>query len=220
MRSTSLVVGLCSLAINGQAVIVQDGGFESPQHSPGTYYYLSAPPTPPSVYQGVPRDFPNTSPWTFVDGGGVVHPPGAGFQGDAAYEGHQFAFLQMEGSSISQLIYLAGGSYQLDFAQQGRHDYEPCGGQLTYQVLLDNSVLGEFTSTPFSDWRAEQITFSAPAGDYTLSFKGISTPPDLSRDQTVYLDGVSVAPVPEPSTYLAGLSALGMLALFGWRNRK
>lgn len=29
-----------------------------------------------------------------------------------------------------------------------------------------------------------------------------------------------VAPVPEPSTYLAGLSALGMLGLFGWRNRK
>jgi hypothetical protein len=26
--------------------------------------------------------------------------------------------------------------------------------------------------------------------------------------------------VPEPSTYLAGLSALGMLGLFGWRNRK
>ncbi len=28
------------------------------------------------------------------------------------------------------------------------------------------------------------------------------------------------APVPEPSTYLAGLSALGMLGLFGWRSRK
>jgi hypothetical protein len=27
-------------------------------------------------------------------------------------------------------------------------------------------------------------------------------------------------PVPEPSTYLAGLSALGMLCLFGRRNRK
>ena len=26
--------------------------------------------------------------------------------------------------------------------------------------------------------------------------------------------------VPEPSTYLAGLSALGMLGFFGWRNRK
>ena len=31
---------------------------------------------------------------------------------------------------------------------------------------------------------------------------------------------VAVNVVPEPSTYLAGLSALGMLGLFGWRNRK
>ncbi len=28
------------------------------------------------------------------------------------------------------------------------------------------------------------------------------------------------SPVPEPSTYLAGLSALGMLGLCGWRNRR
>ena len=37
----------------------------------------------------------------------------------------------------------------------------------------------------------------------------------------IEVDGVrSIAAVPEPSTYLAGLSALGMLGLFGWRNRK
>ncbi len=32
--------------------------------------------------------------------------------------------------------------------------------------------------------------------------------------------GWSLQPVPEPSTYLAGLSALGMLGVFSWRNRK
>lgn len=30
----------------------------------------------------------------------------------------------------------------------------------------------------------------------------------------------SISAVPEPSTYFAGLSALGMLTLFSWRNRK
>jgi hypothetical protein len=30
----------------------------------------------------------------------------------------------------------------------------------------------------------------------------------------------AVSAVPEPSTYLAGITALGMLGLFGWRNRK
>jgi hypothetical protein len=33
-------------------------------------------------------------------------------------------------------------------------------------------------------------------------------------------EGIAATAVPEPSTYLAGISALGMLGLFGWRNRK
>lgn len=35
-----------------------------------------------------------------------------------------------------------------------------------------------------------------------------------------FMDGLQANVVPEPSTYFAGLSALGMLGLFGWRNRK
>ena len=31
---------------------------------------------------------------------------------------------------------------------------------------------------------------------------------------------ITAIPVPEPSNYLTGLSALGMLGLFSWRNRK
>jgi len=31
---------------------------------------------------------------------------------------------------------------------------------------------------------------------------------------------LSYTAVPEPSTYLAGLGALGMLGIFGWKNRK
>lgn len=40
--------------------------------------------------------------------------------------------------------------------------------------------------------------------------------------QAIALDDLNVqlTAVPEPSTYLAGLSALGMLGLFSWRNRK
>lgn len=49
-------------------------------------------------------------------------------------------------------------------------------------------------------WRAGSLTW----------LNGAPTPDKL----------VLVAPVPEPATYLAGLSALGMLGLFGWRNRK
>ncbi len=60
---------------------------------------------------------------------------------------------------------------------------------------------------------------AAPGGaDIGKAFKTCST---YSVD--AMLDNVEVngpVPVPEPSTYLAGLSALGMLGLFGWRNRK
>ena len=38
--------------------------------------------------------------------------------------------------------------------------------------------------------------------------------------KTVVIDGFVPTPVPEPGTYLAGLSAIGMLGLFGWRKRK
>jgi hypothetical protein len=38
-------------------------------------------------------------------------------------------------------------------------------------------------------------------------------------DMQISADLAPIA-VPEPSTYLAGLSALGMLGLFGWRSRK
>lgn len=39
----------------------------------------------------------------------------------------------------------------------------------------------------------------------------------LTRTYSLAAD---ITAVPEPSTYIAGLSALGMLGLFGWRNRK
>ena len=42
----------------------------------------------------------------------------------------------------------------------------------------------------------------------------------MARALQVILSEYEVAPVPEPSTYMAGLSALGLLGLFGWRNRK
>ncbi len=38
---------------------------------------------------------------------------------------------------------------------------------------------------------------------------------------TFFLDYTPPPPVvPEPSTYFAGLGALGMLGMFGWKNRK
>ena len=67
---------------------------------------------------------------------------------------------------------------------------------------------------------APEVTYIG--GRYTVPY---ST--SLSAPTTVFGSGVfgpnfkfTATPVPEPSTYLAGLSALGMLGFFGWRKRK
>ena len=42
----------------------------------------------------------------------------------------------------------------------------------------------------------------------------------INPDENWHAFNIGVGAVPEPSTYLAGLGALGMLGMFGWRNRK
>ncbi len=53
-------------------------------------------------------------------------------------------------------------------------------------------------------------------GDWTLVLEDVSNGGGQSR---VVSWGLDITSVPEPSTYLAGLSALGMLGLSAWRNR-
>lgn len=54
------------------------------------------------------------------------------------------------------------------------------------------------------------------AGKWWLGFNDDRQTFDTSDNS----GSVNVNVVPEPSTYLAGLGALGMLGLFGWRNRR
>lgn len=90
------------------------------------------------------------------------------------------------------------------------------------QILLNGNVVA-----PGGAGMAAFVPFTIPpsgffvAGLNTLDFVVLNT---LQLDYSptalrVEMRG-EATPVPEPSTYLAGLSALGMLGLFGWRNRK
>jgi len=71
-------------------------------------------------------------------------------------------------------------------------------------------------NSPWS-WTYQWTITPQPATE-TLTF----TPPFPLIQPGTHLLSLEVGTkcVPEPSTYLAGLSALGMLGLFGWRNRK
>ena len=79
-------------------------------------------------------------------------------------------------------------------------------------------VLVGLYATPldaFSDPQYTPLTITLPTTD-TVYF-GVSD--NILYDNRGGLSELIQA-VPEPSTYLAGLSALGMLGFFGWRKRK
>ena len=75
--------------------------------------------------------------------------------------------------------------------------------------------------------REDYSSISEAGQDYTYLFmaKGPSTTLSFMElantdNNASWIDNVRVTAVPEPSTYLAGLSALGILGWFGRRNRR
>ena len=88
-----------------------------------------------------------------------------------------------------------------------------------------NALIGVFTGgssfTPEIFVMGERGSKAVPNGA-TGFYMGTMDAYEWNNNTTVPSDvfTVNLTAVPEPSTYLAGLSALGMLGLFGWRNRK
>ncbi len=75
-----------------------------------------------------------------------------------------------------------------------------------------------FEAGPTVSWQPFSFEFTPTGTSEQIWIKG-----EYARtDYDFMVDNISISmiAVPEPSTYLAGLSALGMLGLFGWRNRK
>ena len=116
-------------------------------------------------------------------------------------------------------------------------------GNYTFRTTFDLTGFNPSTAFISGGWAVDdndfQILFngnniaSAAANYSTFTGFSISSgflPGVNTLDFTIYNYGGPTAlrvemrgeatPVPEPSTYFAGLSALGMLGLFGWRNRK
>jgi hypothetical protein len=79
-------------------------------------------------------------------------------------------------------------------------------------LLLDMTVMASDTRYSFSTWPEYDVTHGAMALGWDVSHNGGSYWEHTTQGKW--------SAVPEPGTYLAGLSALGMLGLFGWRHRK
>lgn len=152
-----------------------DAGFESPSVGSGAYAAFAY--------------GPSGTPWTFAGNAGISG-NGSGFTAlnANAPEGTQVAFLQMAGSSISQTITFAAGTYAIGFDAAQRVPWQ--SGLQDFQVLVDGSVAGTFKPSADGAYAAfETAAFTVGAGPHTITFKGLDSG---GGDNTAFIDAVQV----------------------------
>ena len=149
-----------------------DPSFETPALAPGAFAYN-----------------PTGSPWAFTGSAGLAG-NGSGFSNPAAPQGSQVAFLQRSGSSISQTVNFAAGTYAIGFQAAQRP-----GNAQAFQVLVDSTVVATTVTPAGSGVFASYVTsnFTVTAGPHTIQFVGLNP---KGGDNTAFLDQVSIYPVP------------------------
>ena len=148
----------------------------------------------PVVGAGAAADYkadPSGSPWTFTGTAGVAG-NGSGFTSanPPAPVGTQVGFLQGAGSSLSQSVVLAAGTYVLSFqaAQRGSGNH---GGQ-EIEVLVDGNVEGMITPVGTAYATYASNVFVVGAGPHTIKLFGLD-PGGL--DNTALIDQVTISPL-------------------------
>jgi len=109
----------------------------------------------------------------------------------------------------SYKVYFRDGTYDPSATLTKQSDNSILAGGSNHRgYYIIDAALNELAVTGF---RIDVLT------DSSLPYSGPGREPSNGN---FVLTEFQVSSVPEPSTYLAGLSALGMLGMFGWRNRK
>ncbi len=160
--------------------------------------------------------------WTFTAQSGST---GSGISGNGsgftvgnpnAPQGAQVAFLQGT-ATISQTLLglLAGAIYQVTFAGAQRNNIYGAQTGQTWQLLLDGTRIGTYappqSAQGYVDYTA---TFTASsASQHTLAFLGTNA---RGGDNTVFLDNVRLALVPNQVPPHLGWSVAGGKLLLGW----
>ncbi len=126
-----------------------------------------------------------------------------------------FAFVQINGLFSQTFQATQSGSAVLDWIDAARTN---SGGTETYNVLVNNALVGTYSPTNAAFAAETSLAFSLIAGDfYTVAFQGVD--PNLN-DNTAFIDNVSISvtPTPLPSTWvmlIAGFMGFGFLAYRG-----
>jgi hypothetical protein len=200
-----VLIWLCALS-RATAQTVGNSSFETPSLPANSFSYD-----------------PSGGTWTFAANAGIINAPGGGFVGPSAPDGSQYAFLQSANNpgALSQSItFSLAGTYQLSYLVAARSDNGlGAAGNLSYQVLLDSTVIGNDATVSGQPFTSRSFNFVASSGSHTLTFEPIAN----EVDNTAFLDVVAIQPVPEPAAgglLLSSLSAfLVVRALRRERNQ-
>jgi hypothetical protein len=198
---------------SARAQIVLDGSFESPALAPNSFIY-----------------HPTGTPWTFLHNSGVINNSTAWQSGGVpAPDGAQVGFLQfyrnygdgMAGQISQSIVLPTSGPYQLSYFLAGRLGPSGEGGDLPFDVYIDNTLIGSdqsMTNTPFS---LRAMSFTASAGAHTLLIQCREPVPDpnIFMDNSAFFDAITIsgAAVPEPSTLIVGGAGVIMAGCSIWK---
>jgi len=142
--------------------------------------------------------------------------PVSDFNPIAVADGQNAVFLQGAGT-VSQTLNLNPGQYLLSYYLMGRSGSAGGSGINPVTASLSGGLVNDMETpvntdvTSASDWTLYSDNFTVTsAGSYTLTFTG-DDPYGTDGDHTTFVDNVSIATVPEPSSLaLTGLSVLGL----------
>ena len=213
MRKSIISVALATAFAAGSAqaaTLLPDGGFETQGAASGisgSYCYGAA------CASGA---------WTFSPlvpgsvGDGIIS-QGAGVWGAPIgnNSSNYFGFVQINGSFAQTFQATQSGIAVLDWIDAARTN---SGGTETYNVLVNNALIGTYSPTNAAFASEISSSFSLIAGDnYTVAFQGVD--PNLS-DNTAFIDNVSISvtATPLPSTWMMLIAGFVGLGYFAYRG--
>jgi len=232
-RVLSAATAFAMLILGSQAFasnLITNGGFDDVSvatigaANPGLAFpFINS---PNYVYPGSPGGPGTVGSWTFTngpiqpsqypDGGaGLVGTPPSGtpyFQGPAALSGSQYAFLQDQGVLSQTFSSALAGATTITFYVAGRDSTGH--GSESVEALLNGVVIGSGTTQDSQGFQLVTLSGTLNAGSNTLEFLGQT----LLTDQTAFFEDVTVAAVPEASTWV--MMILGFLGVGFAVNRR
>lgn len=208
---------LALVATPSFAATIKDGSFEGqgaaalPNQGFDYCYFQAA--------AGAPTTCGAAGQQPFNGASGLITSGSGAWGGAGAQNGNYYSFVQSTGNLTQTFTASNTGAYALSWFDRQRSNF---GGPQNYAVSLSAAnitgvVLGTFTADNTAAWTSKMgsSSFVLAAGTaYTLTFSGLT-----SGDNTAFIDNISIAAVPEMSTWGMMILGLGVVGA-GMRRRR